>query len=66
MSRKNSAMTRILKRFIAKVKEHFPNVDSEHCFVHLQVLMVKTVPAELKSVFDVLVNMVNFVNSKGS
>lgn len=58
------AMPGRLKGLFAKVKEHFPNVGSTHCFIHREVLMVKTVPTELKSVLDVVTNMVNFVKSR--
>lgn len=34
-----------------------------HFFIHYEVLMMKTVPTELKSVLDVVVNMINFVKS---
>eukprot|EP00102_Acyrthosiphon_pisum_P012014 XP_008180993.1 PREDICTED: SCAN domain-containing protein 3-like [Acyrthosiphon pisum] len=58
------AMTGKCKGFVAKVKQNFPNVGSTHCFIHREALMVKTIPAELKSVLNLVVNMVNFVKSR--
>ncbi|KAL4104841.1 hypothetical protein QTP88_020117 [Uroleucon formosanum] len=58
------AMTGKFKGFVAKVKQNFPNVGSTHCFIHREALMVKTIPAELKSVLNLVVNMVNFVKSR--
>ncbi|KAF0749126.1 SCAN domain-containing protein 3-like [Aphis craccivora] len=58
------AMTEKFKGFVAKVKQNFPNVGSTHCFRHHEALMVKTIPAELKSVLNLVVNMVNFVKSR--
>lgn len=58
------AMTGKFKGFVAKVKQNFPNVGSTHCFIHREALMVKTFPTELKSVLNLVVNMVNFVKSR--
>jgi len=55
------AMTGKFKGFVAKVKQNFPNMGSTHCFIHHEALMVKTIPAELKSVLNLVLNMVNFV-----
>lgn len=57
-------MTGKFKGFVAKIKQHFSNMGSTHCFIHREALMVKTIPAELKSVLDLVVNMVNFVKSR--
>jgi len=58
------AMIRKFKGFVAKVKQNFPNVGSIHCFIHHEALMVRTIPAEFKSVLNLVVNMVNFVKSR--
>lgn len=58
------AMTGRFKGFVARVKEDFPSVGSTHCFIHREALMAKTIPTELKSVLDSVVNMVNFVKSR--
>lgn len=58
------AMTGRNKGFLIKIKKYFPNVSSTHCFIHREVLMVKTIPTELKIVLDIVVNVVNVVKAK--
>jgi hypothetical protein len=56
-------MTGRFKGFVSRLKQDFPRVGSTHCFIHLESLMAKTIPTELKSVLDSVVKMVNFVKS---
>jgi hypothetical protein len=58
------AMTGRLKGFVSRVKQDFLNVGSTHCFIHREALVAKTIPAELKSVLDSVVKMVNYVKSR--
>jgi hypothetical protein len=57
-------MTGRLKGFVSRVKQDFSNVGSTHCFIHREALVAKTIPAELKSVLDSVVKMVNYVKSR--
>jgi hypothetical protein len=57
-------MTGRSKGFVSRVKQDFPNVGSTHCFIHREALVAKTIPAELKSVLDSVVKMVNYVKSR--
>jgi hypothetical protein len=47
-----------------RVKQDFPNVGLTHCFIHREALVAKTIPAELKSVLDSVVKVVNYVKSR--
>nr|XP_047142506.1 SCAN domain-containing protein 3-like [Hydra vulgaris] len=46
-----------------RVKEIAPNVVGVHCFIHRQALATKTLPGSLKTVFNQLVKLVNYIKS---
>lgn len=50
--------------FVTRVKAVNPVITSVHCMLHRQALAAKTLPAELKSVLDDAVSIVNYI--KGS
>nr|XP_047141519.1 zinc finger BED domain-containing protein 5-like [Hydra vulgaris] len=46
-----------------RVKEIAPNVVGVHCFIHRQALATKTLPGSLKTVFNQLIKLVNYIKS---
>ncbi|XP_065639505.1 zinc finger BED domain-containing protein 5-like [Hydra vulgaris] len=46
-----------------RVKEIAQNVVGVHCFIHRQALATKTLPGSLKTVFNQLVKLVNYIKS---
>jgi len=58
------AMTGKFKVFISRLKQDFPNIVSTNCFIHREVLMMKTIPDELKSILDLVIKMVNCIKSR--
>ena len=50
--------------FVSRVKEKNPEVITTHCFLHREVLVSKTIGEDLKQVFDISVNMVNFIKQR--
>ena len=51
------------KGFVSRVKERNPDVIVTHCFLHHETLVAKTLPADLASVLDDVVHMVNVVKA---
>lgn len=49
--------------FQARVKEANPRASKMHCIFHHYALAVKTLPPDLKTVFDDVVAMVNFIKN---
>lgn len=58
------SMVGSMKGFSSLVKKENPNVVTTHCFIHREVLMSKTLGAELKSVLDDVTKMVNFIKQR--
>ena len=52
------------KGFVSRVKEKNPAVIHTHCFLHREALVAKTLPADLTSVLNAVVRMVNFVKTR--
>ncbi|CAG2065571.1 unnamed protein product, partial [Timema podura] len=52
--------TERFKGLIARLKQESLNVGSIHCLIHRESLVVKTLPAKLKSVSDTVIKMVNY------
>jgi hypothetical protein len=42
----------------------FLTAGSTHCFLHREALVVKTIPAALRSIMDSVVAMVNYINTR--
>ena len=57
-------MVSSMKKFTSLVKQENPNVIRTHCFLHREVLVLKTLPSELKDVLDQVVEMVNYLKSR--
>ena len=47
--------------FVALIKQVVPHTVSSHCTIHKYALACKTLPLELKSVLDSVVEAVNFI-----
>ncbi len=58
------AMMGGVKGFKRFVKDENPDILIDHCTIHRYSLASKTLPAGLKSVFDQLVKVVNFIKSQ--
>ena len=52
------------KSFVSRVKERNQNVIFTHCFLHLEALVSKTLPADLVLVLNDVVSMVKFVKMR--
>ena len=52
------------KGFVSRMKKRNPDVIVTHCFLHCDTLVAKTLPADLASVLDDVVHMVNFVKAR--
>ena len=50
--------------FVAPLKEVAPLIVSNHCAIHKYVLACNTLPLELKSVFNSVVQAVNFIRGR--
>ena len=50
--------------FITKAKEQNPNIVTNHCILHRESLVAKTMPPELAEVLDQSVQVVNYIKSR--
>ena len=50
-----------VKGFVTLAKNVNDDIITTHCFLHREALVEKTLPPELKNVFDQVVNMINFI-----
>lgn len=53
-----------IKGFVSTVRERNPDVVVTHCFLHREALVAKTLPAELTSVLERVVSMVNYIKTR--
>lgn len=58
------AMRGSIKGFCSRVKAINSNIVSTHCFLHRESLISKSLPANLKSVLEQVVHMVNYIKSR--
>lgn len=58
------SMVGSIKGFCSLVKTRTPNLISTHCFLHRESLISKTLPADLKSVLEQVVSVVNYIKSR--
>lgn len=58
-----SAMLGHKKGFAAKVLEENQSIKIVHCMIHREVLVSKSLPANLKKVLDEVVKVVNFIKA---
>ena len=59
-----ACMTGRVRGFIAKVKTENPKIVTNHCILHREALVAKTMPPELAEVLDEAVQMVNYIKSR--
>ena len=50
--------------FVAPLKQVAPHIVSNHCAIHKYAIARRTLPLELKSVFDSVVKAVNFIRGR--
>jgi len=53
-----------IKSFVSAVKKYNKNILSEHCFLHREALVAKTIGPQLKNVLDDAVKIVNFIKTR--
>jgi len=58
------SMVGSVKGFVAFAKQKNSKIYVNHCFLHREVLIVKTLPTDLKSVLTSVVNMVNYIKAR--
>ena len=59
-----ACMTGRVRGFIAKVKAQNQNIVTNHCILHREALVAKTMPPELAEVLDQSVQVVNYIKSR--
>ena len=59
-----ACMTGRVRGFIAKVKAQNPQIVTNHCILHREALVAKTMPPELTEVLNQAVQMVNYIKSR--
>ncbi|XP_010778516.1 zinc finger BED domain-containing protein 5-like [Notothenia coriiceps] len=59
-----ASMTGRVKGFIAKVRAQNPHIVTNHCILHREALVAKTMPPELTEVLNQAVQMVNYIKSR--
>ena len=59
-----ACMTGRVRGFIAKVKAQNKNIVTNHCILHREALVAKTMPPELAEVLDQSVQVVNYIKSR--
>ena len=59
-----TAMVGRTKGFVNRVNERNPDVIVTHCFLHRETFVAKTISADLASVLDDFVHLVNFVKAQ--
>lgn len=59
-----AAMTGKVKGFIAKIANKNPNIQKQHCFLHREALMTKSLPDELLCVLQEIIKVVNYIKSR--
>jgi hypothetical protein len=57
-------MTGKFKGSVSRLKQDFPNIISNHYFIHHKTLMIKSIPDELKNVLYLVIKMVNYIKSR--
>lgn len=59
-----ASMTGRVKGFVGKVREVNPNLRTDHCLIHREAIVAKSLPSPLKIVMDEVVKVVNFIKSR--
>ena len=59
-----AAMVGRYKGFVSRIREKQPELIITHCFLHREALVAKTLPADLASVLNTVVSIVNFIKTK--
>jgi hypothetical protein len=57
-------MTRVVKGFVALVKERNPSCGTSHCIIHRQQLATKIMPVGLTDVLEESIKMINFIKAR--
>ena len=52
------------KDFVSRIREKQRGIIVTHCFLHREMLVVKTLPANLAWTLNTVVSIVNFVKTK--
>ena len=58
-----AAMTGQLSGFTARVREVAPDCEPTHCVIHREMLASRKIPAELNSVLNDVVKVINHINT---
>ena len=53
-----------IKGFVSLIQKENPNVVQTHCFLHREVLVLKTIPDKLNQVLKQVVEIVNFIKTR--
>ncbi|XP_029641310.1 zinc finger BED domain-containing protein 5-like [Octopus sinensis] len=53
-----------IKGIVSLVQQQNPNIKRSHCFLHMEVLVSKTIPIELKQVLNQVVEMANYIKNR--
>ena len=59
-----AAMVGRYKGFVNRIMKKQPEVVITHCFLHREALVAKTLPADLASVLNTVVSIVNYIKTK--
>ena len=58
-----AAMTGRLSGLTTRIKEVAPECESTHCVIHREMLASRKIPAELNSVLNDVVKVINHINT---
>jgi hypothetical protein len=58
-----SLMTGKVRGFMAKVQEVNPEIRFDHCLIHCEAIVAKTLPVFLKNVLDEVIKIVSFIKT---
>jgi hypothetical protein len=59
-----ASMTSRVKGFVAKVRKVNPNIRCDHCLIHREAVVAKSLPSSLKVVLDEVAKVVKLIKSR--